>query len=111
MPANLITLPHFTGFLLFEYGLSGKWLELLKQIAPQMTPVGVIRDPTVAAGARYFGVIQAADRNSRTLRRRSTPRRDSRDASIDLSHIISPARPPRNLENEFPVELTVIAIR
>jgi putative tryptophan/tyrosine transport system substrate-binding protein len=49
-----------TGFLLFEYGLSGKWLELLKQIAPQTTRVGVIRDPTVASGVGYFGVIQAA---------------------------------------------------
>jgi ABC-type uncharacterized transport system substrate-binding protein len=49
-----------TGFLLFEYGLSAKWLELLKQIAPQTTRVGVIRDPTVAAGAGYLGVTQAA---------------------------------------------------
>jgi ABC-type uncharacterized transport system substrate-binding protein len=49
-----------TGFLLFEYGVSGKWLELLKQIAPQITRVALIRDPTVAAGAGYFGVIQAA---------------------------------------------------
>jgi putative ABC transport system substrate-binding protein len=49
-----------TGFLLFEYGMSGKWLELLKQIAPQTTRVGVIRDPTVAAAAGYFGIIQAA---------------------------------------------------
>src|SRR5262247_654742 len=40
-----------TGFLLFEYGLSGKWLELLKQIAPQTTRVAVIRDPAIAAGA------------------------------------------------------------
>jgi putative ABC transport system substrate-binding protein len=49
-----------TGFLLFEYGLSGKWLELLKRIAPQTTRVALIRDPIAAAGAAYFGVIQAA---------------------------------------------------
>jgi ABC-type uncharacterized transport system substrate-binding protein len=49
-----------TGFLLFEYGISGKWLELLKQIAPQTTRVALIRDPTIAAAAGYFGVIQAA---------------------------------------------------
>jgi ABC-type uncharacterized transport system substrate-binding protein len=49
-----------TGFLLFEYGMSGKWLELLKQIAPQTTRVGLIRDPTVATAAGYFGVIQTA---------------------------------------------------
>jgi ABC-type uncharacterized transport system substrate-binding protein len=48
-----------TGFLLFEYGLSGKWLELLKQIAPQATRVAVIRDPAIAAGAGQFGAIQA----------------------------------------------------
>jgi putative ABC transport system substrate-binding protein len=50
-----------TGFLLFEYGLSAKWLELLKQIAPQTTRVAVIRDPTaIATGAGQFAVIQAA---------------------------------------------------
>jgi putative ABC transport system substrate-binding protein len=48
-----------TGFLLFEYGLSGKWLELLKQIAQQTTRVAVIRDPAIAAGAGQFGAIQA----------------------------------------------------
>jgi putative ABC transport system substrate-binding protein len=49
-----------TGFLLFEYGISGKWLELLKQIAPGVTRVAVIRDPTIASGIGLFGVIQAA---------------------------------------------------
>src|SRR5262245_23890673 len=49
-----------TGFLLYEYGFSGKWLELLKRIAPRTTRVGVIRDPTGAAAAAYFGIIQAA---------------------------------------------------
>jgi len=49
-----------TGFLLYEYGLSGKWLELLKQIAPQTTRVALIRDLTAASGAAFFGVIQAA---------------------------------------------------
>ena len=37
-----------TGFTAFEYGMSGKWLELLKQIAPRLTRVGVIRDPGIA---------------------------------------------------------------
>src|SRR5207237_6177922 len=49
-----------TGFLLFEYGLSGKWLELLKQIAPGVTRVAVLRDPTIASGIGQFGAIQAA---------------------------------------------------
>jgi putative tryptophan/tyrosine transport system substrate-binding protein len=48
-----------TGFTPFEYGLSGKWLELLKQIAPGVTRVGVIRDPTTAVGLGQFGAIQA----------------------------------------------------
>jgi putative ABC transport system substrate-binding protein len=48
-----------TGFLLFEYSLSGKWLELLKQIAPGVTRVAVLRDPATPSGTGQFGVIQA----------------------------------------------------
>jgi putative ABC transport system substrate-binding protein len=48
-----------TGFTPFEYGVSGKWLELLKQVAPGVTRVAVIRDPTTAAGLGQFGAIQA----------------------------------------------------
>jgi ABC-type uncharacterized transport system substrate-binding protein len=48
-----------TGFTSFEYGLSGKWPELLKQIAPGVTRVAVIRDAGVAAGTGLFGAIQA----------------------------------------------------
>ena len=48
-----------TGFMQFEYSLSGKWLELLKQIAPGVTRVAVLRDPTVTAGIGQFAVIQA----------------------------------------------------
>ncbi|MBI3759996.1 MAG: ABC transporter substrate-binding protein, partial [Deltaproteobacteria bacterium] len=43
-----------TGFLQFEYGLSGKWLELLKQIAPGTTRAAVVRDPAVASGIGQF---------------------------------------------------------
>jgi len=49
-----------TGFLMFEYGMSGKWLELLRQIAPGVTRVGVLRDPTIASGIGQFGAIQSA---------------------------------------------------
>ncbi|MGB7857478.1 MAG: ABC transporter substrate-binding protein [Pseudolabrys sp.] len=49
-----------TGFLLFEYGLSGKWLELLKEVAPGVTRVAVLRDPATPTGIGQFGVIQAA---------------------------------------------------
>jgi putative ABC transport system substrate-binding protein len=48
-----------TGFMLYEYGIGGKWLELLKQIAPGVTRVAVIRDPTSAVGVGQFGTIQA----------------------------------------------------
>ena len=48
-----------TGFMLFEYSLSGKWLDLLKQIAPDMRRVAVIRDPSIASGTGQFAVIQA----------------------------------------------------
>ena len=48
-----------TGFLLFEYSLAGKWLELLNQIAPGVTRVAVLRDPATPSGTGQFGVIQA----------------------------------------------------
>jgi putative ABC transport system substrate-binding protein len=48
-----------TGFMIFEYGISAKWLELLKEIAPSVTRVAVLRDPTIPAGIGQFGVIQA----------------------------------------------------
>jgi len=47
-----------TGFILFEYGIAAKWLELLKEIAPGLTRVAVLRDPTVAAGIGQFAAIQ-----------------------------------------------------
>jgi putative ABC transport system substrate-binding protein len=48
-----------TGFNVFEYGLSGKWLEMLKQIVPRMTRVAVFRDPAISSGIGQFAVIQA----------------------------------------------------
>jgi putative ABC transport system substrate-binding protein len=48
-----------TGFLSMEYGTSGKWLELLKQIAPRVTRAAVIRDPTATSGGGQLGAIQA----------------------------------------------------
>jgi ABC-type uncharacterized transport system substrate-binding protein len=48
-----------TGFLAFEYGLSGKWLELLKQVAPHVMRAAVFRDPAIASGIGQFGAIQA----------------------------------------------------
>src|SRR5262245_15059862 len=48
-----------TGFLMFEYALSAKWLELLKAIAPAIRRVAVIRDPTNTFGTGQWGAIQA----------------------------------------------------
>ena len=48
-----------TGFSIFEYGIGGKWLELLKQIEPRVTRVAVIRDPALASGIGQFGAIQS----------------------------------------------------
>jgi putative tryptophan/tyrosine transport system substrate-binding protein len=49
-----------TGFTLWEYGIGGKWLELLKEIAPGTTRAAVIRDPAIAAGVGLWGAIQTA---------------------------------------------------
>jgi putative ABC transport system substrate-binding protein len=48
-----------TGFTIYEYGISGKWLELLKEIAPHVTRAAVIRDPAIAAGLGQWGAIQS----------------------------------------------------
>jgi putative ABC transport system substrate-binding protein len=48
-----------TGFTLFEYGTSGKWLELLKQVAPGVTRAAVIRDPSITSGTGQLAAIQA----------------------------------------------------
>jgi putative ABC transport system substrate-binding protein len=49
-----------TGFLVFEYSLSGKWLDLLRQVAPGVRRVAVLRDPDIPSGTAMFGVIQSA---------------------------------------------------
>ena len=69
---------NITGFTVFEYGISPKWLELLKQIAPHVTRAAVLRDPTVASGTGQLGEIQggravvwnrvASDRRARRRR-------------------------------------------
>ena len=48
-----------TGFMMFEYSLCGKWPELLKEIAPNITHAAVLRDPTFVSGIGQFAVIQA----------------------------------------------------
>jgi len=48
-----------SGFTIFEYSISGKWLELLREIAPGVTQVAVLRDPSMAAGPAQFAAVQA----------------------------------------------------
>ena len=48
-----------TGFTSFEYGMSGKWLELLKEIAPRVTSAALLRDPATPQGTGQFGAIQS----------------------------------------------------
>jgi putative tryptophan/tyrosine transport system substrate-binding protein len=49
-----------TGFTMFEYGMSVKWLELLKEISPRVSRAAVLRDPAIASGIGQFGALQAA---------------------------------------------------
>jgi ABC-type uncharacterized transport system substrate-binding protein len=49
-----------TGFTLFEYSISGKWLALLKELAPGLTRAAVIRDPAITSGIGQWGAIQTA---------------------------------------------------
>ena len=50
---------NITGFMLLEYSIGTKWLELLKEVEPRITRVAVLRDPTLASGSGQFGAIQA----------------------------------------------------
>jgi putative ABC transport system substrate-binding protein len=54
---------NITGFTNFDYGMGAKWVELLREIAPYVTHVGVIRDPTVTASIGQLGAIQLAARS------------------------------------------------
>ncbi len=54
-----------TGFMLYEYDLSAKWLELLKEIAPGVTRAAVLRDPAITSGIGQFAVIQYVSRSVR----------------------------------------------
>src|SRR5262249_24804302 len=49
-----------TGFTLYEYGISPKWLELLKEIAPRVTRAAIVRDAAIASGIGQWGAIQTA---------------------------------------------------
>jgi putative tryptophan/tyrosine transport system substrate-binding protein len=50
---------NITGFSVFEYGISGKWLELLKEISPRLTRAAILRDLALASGSGQLGAIQS----------------------------------------------------
>jgi putative tryptophan/tyrosine transport system substrate-binding protein len=77
-----------TGFTVFEYAISGKWLELLKEIAPRVRRAAIIQDATIAAGVGQWGVLQAAAPSSGI---EVTPV-DVRDAGVIESAVLALAR-------------------
>ena len=79
-----------TGFIAFEYSLSGKWLELLKEIAPGVTRAAVLRDPAIGSGIGQFAVIQAV---APSLRGRGEPGQCARRRLRSSA----PSRPSRAL--------------
>ena len=66
-----------TGFTAFEYSISGKWLDLLKEISPNVTRVAVLREPSIASGIGQFAAIQSTASSSGV----DLSAIDSRDAS------------------------------
>ena len=75
-----------TGFTNFEYSIGGKWLELLKEIAPNVTRVAVLRESFVASGPGQFGAIQAAAQ-LRGVELRPVDLRDAREIERDIDGI------------------------
>jgi len=73
-----------TGFMIYEYSLSGKWIDLLKEIAPSITRVAIIRNPDNPAGVALFGAIQS---EARSLRIEVTPIDSRSDAGEIESRI------------------------
>jgi ABC-type uncharacterized transport system substrate-binding protein len=73
-----------TGFTPFEFGMSGKWLELLKQITPNVTRAAVIRDTTQGSGTSQLAAIQAVRRRSGWTCVRSTREMPARSSAVSL---------------------------
>jgi len=74
-----------TGFTLFDYSLSGKWLELFKEIAPSLTRLAILRDPAIAAGIGQFAAIQAMAPPSLSLELSPIDERDGGKIERDIA--------------------------
>ncbi len=94
---------NMTGFTIFEYGFSAKWLELLKEIAPGVTRAAVLRDPSNPSGTGQFGAIQAM---APSLRVDLSPV-DMRDASGIEPVIVAFARGSNSGMIVLPGSLTI----
>ena len=79
-----------TGFLTYQYNLAAKWVELLKEIAPNVTRAGILRDAAVAQGIGQFAVIQSV---APSLGVDVTPI-NVRDAAARLNAILRRSRAP-----------------
>jgi putative ABC transport system substrate-binding protein len=73
-----------TGFTAFEYSISGKWLELLKELRPDLKRVAVVRDPLIAAGIGQFAAIQTLASSSSGLELTAISPRDPAEISTGL---------------------------
>ena len=78
-----------TGFSAFEYGLAGKWVELLKEIAPNVTRAGVLRDPALPAGIGQFAAIEALAPPSLGLELSTIDVRDPREIERGITAFAS----------------------
>jgi putative tryptophan/tyrosine transport system substrate-binding protein len=74
-----------TGFIAFEYSMSGKWLELLKKLAPQMTRIAVLRDPSTTTGIGQFAAIQSAASSSSGIELSVIDPRDVNEIECELA--------------------------
>jgi putative ABC transport system substrate-binding protein len=84
-----------TGFTQFEYGMSAKWLELLKEISPNVTRVAVLRDSTGAAGVGQFAVIQTVAQ-LQGIEARSINVRDPTEIERDVADFTGSSPPGRS---------------
>jgi putative ABC transport system substrate-binding protein len=75
---------NITGFMAYEYGISAKWLELLKEIAPRVRRVAVLRDASIPQGVGEFAIIQAAA-SSHGVELRPVEMRDATEIERELT--------------------------